>query len=62
MSYPDMVLMIEQGIREGVSMISKRYSRANNKYMKDFNSKEKSKFIQYLDAIKWLGYESTITS
>jgi len=37
-------------------MISKQYSRANNKCMKDFNSKEKSKFIQYLDANNLYGW------
>jgi len=31
-------------------MIPKRYAKANNKYMKDFNLEEESKFIQYLDA------------
>jgi len=56
LSDPDMLLMIEQGIRGGVSMISTRYSRANNKYMKDFNSKESSKFIQYLDANNLYGW------
>ena len=47
---PDMLLMIEKGIRGGISIISNRYGKANNKYMKDFNINEPSKFIEYLDA------------
>ena len=47
----DMLLMVEKGIRGGVSMVSKRFSKANNKYMgTKFKSSEPSKYIQYLDA------------
>ena len=47
----DMLLMVEKGIRGGVSMISKRYGAANHKYMGDkFNSSEPSKYLTYLDA------------
>ena len=46
----DKLMMFEQGIRGGISHISKRYAEANNKYMKDFDESKPSTFIQYLDA------------
>ena len=46
----DMLLMFEKGIRGGISIISNRYGKANNKYMKDYNKKEASKYLMYVDA------------
>ena len=52
----DMLMMFEQGIRGGITHISKRYAEANNKYMKNYNPEKKSKFIQYLDANNLYGW------
>ena len=45
---PDMYIFFENGIR--VSYISNRYNKANNKYLKSYDLKQKSKCIMYLDA------------
>ena len=46
---PDMYLLIEKGLRGGISYIAKRYSEANNKYMKNYDLTKPSIYIEYLD-------------
>ena len=53
----DMLLMVEKGIRGGVSMISNRYGKANNEYMfESHDASKKSTFITYLDVNNLYGY------
>ena len=41
----DKYLFIEKGLRGGISYIAKRYAKANNKYMNDYDPKKPSTFI-----------------
>ena len=41
----DMLLMIEDGIRGGIYHAIKRYAKANNYYMKDYNKNKESSYI-----------------
>ena len=52
----DMYLFSEKGMRDGVSHISERYSKANKKYLKSCGSKQESKHIIYLDPNNLYGY------
>ena len=52
----DMLMIFENGIRGGISHISKRYAEANNKYMDTYNPDKSSSFIQYLDANNLYGW------
>nr|XP_047129328.1 uncharacterized protein LOC105843185 [Hydra vulgaris] len=52
----DMILMIKQGIRGCISMISDRLGTANNKYIETYNESKESTFIQYLDANNLYGW------
>ena len=58
-SDPTMYLMIEKGIRGGISTIMKRYSVANHKYLDDYDPTEESKYIEYLDANNLYGWAMT---
>ena len=52
-----MYLFIEKGMRGGISYIAKRYSKANDKYMKCYDDSKQSKFIVYIDANNLYGWE-----
>ena len=42
-----MLLMVEKSIRGEICHSIYQYSKANNKYMKDYDKKKKSSYIQY---------------
>ena len=55
-SETDQYLFIEKGTRGGISYIAKRYVKANNKYMCDYDSNKQSTFITYLDKNNLYGW------
>ena len=57
LSDPDILLMIESGIRGGIATISHRHAKANNDYMgAEFNPVNETKFVAYLDANDLYGW------
>ena len=52
----DMYLFIEKELRGGVSYIAKRYSEANNKYIKNYYPTKSSKYIEHLDENNLYGW------
>ncbi len=56
LSDPTMYLFFEKAVRGGVSMISKRFARSNNKYIPDeYDNGEANKFILYQDCTNLYG-------
>ena len=54
---PDMLLMFQRGIRDGITQAVYRYAVANNRYMGDkFDPKSESSYLQYLDANNLYGW------
>ena len=52
----DKYLFIENYLKGGISYVVKRYAKANNKYMNDYNSKKPSKFLTYFDMNNLYGW------
>lgn len=51
-----MHLFHEKGLRGGITMVSERYAKANNPYVKDYNPTKPTTYIQYLDANNLYGW------
>lgn len=49
------LLFVEKGIRGGVSQCSHRYTKANNRFMDEFNPNEQETYLLYLDEITSMG-------
>ena len=52
----DQHLFIEKGLRGGISMVSKRYAKANNPLIEGYNSSKPNTHILYLDANNLYGW------
>ena len=53
----DMYLFLKEGIRGGISTITNRYAKSNNKHMgNQYDPSKQSSFIQYLDANNLYGW------
>ena len=51
----NMLLMIEDQIRGGITHAAHRHAEANNKYMKNYDKNNESLYLMYLDANNFYG-------
>ena len=58
----DKYLFMEKGLRGGISYIAKRYAKANNKYMNEYDPEKPSALITYLDKNNLYGWTKWICS
>jgi len=55
----DMALMIEEGVRGGLTQSVTRYVRANNKYLQNYDNTKESVYLAYVDANNLYGWAMT---
>ena len=48
----DMLLMVEKGIRGGICHAIDQYVKANNKYIKGYDTNKESSYLKYWDVNK----------
>ena len=53
----NMILMVEKEVIRGICHSIYRYSKANNKYMKDYDKNEESSYLQYWDVNNIFGWK-----
>ena len=51
----NMLLMVEVGVKGGRCHVVDRYAKANNKYMKNYDEKEESSFLENLEVNNMYG-------
>ena len=56
----DMHLMIERGMRGGISMVSKRYAKANNPRVEGYDPDQSKNYITHLDANNLYGWAMSL--
>ena len=52
----NMLLIIEDGTRGGITHAIHRYAEANNKYMKNYDKNKESSYLMYLDTNNLYGW------
>lgn len=52
----EIIRMIQNGIRGGICLCPRRYSKANNKYVNDYNPGEPENYLVYLDCVNLYGH------
>ena len=50
-----MLLMVQDGIRGGITHAIKRQAKANNKYMENYYKNKESSYLIHLDANNFYG-------